>query len=86
MSAKEMFEMLGYKLDKQTIFYPLKYKYVCYRKEPYTILFTISDNEIVFKKYFNSDNGRDYSDYAYAIHRNELEAINKQVEELGWYE
>lgn len=79
MSAKEMFKKLGYKK------LPKKYnKYIiCYEKqidvigslkpriEIIKILFHLSTQTIQFAPY-----------YRYSM--KELQAINKQVEELGW--
>lgn len=73
MTAKEMFEKLGYKIitnDNQLL---------TYRKE-----FALGgEQEFIFHKkddgvYFESTFRFDFLSYK------ELQAINKQVEELGW--
>ena len=76
MNAKEMFEKLGY---KQTDNLPT---YIEYLKQGNTkiteITFDIEEKRII-KQDFNTG-------FAYYIKYDELQAINKQVEELGWYE
>ena len=67
MSAKEMFEKLGYKLYNQNI-------YLEYVKEEENITFYINE------KTFCKCNGYEIGE----ITLEELQAINKQVEELGW--
>ena len=81
MSAKEMFEKLGY---KEKINYT--YDFIEYDKidETHTseIVFFKGDKTIQAYKYENwkgEDDG-----YALSITLEELQAINKQVEELGW--
>lgn len=68
-SAKELFKELGYKR------LPKKYNknMILYetRKESKVIFFSLTDKRIQFSSYFR-----------YSIQ--ELNAINKQVEELGW--
>ena len=78
-SAKEMFEELGYKLIKQ----PKKYnhlieyqKYVKQFDELSTITFNKSAR--VFSKELNLE--------GWCIFMPELQAINKQIEELQWNE
>jgi len=74
MTAKEMFEKLGY---KQTInkTYTLEYRYFTYTKS-FSVKFR-KDKKRVY------ENGRLIDDYKNYL--GELgEAINKQVEELGW--
>lgn len=69
MSAKEMFEKLGYRYMKSLS----NKEHIWYRN-------TKIKSEIVFNligKSISND---------YAIKLKELQAINKQVEELGWYE
>ena len=74
MSAKEMFEELGYKIQ------PIKdYRAKCfrkYKKDEYNVITFYSDKRFI-------KNGEDswYCDY---ISLEELKAINKQIEELGW--
>lgn len=71
MSAKEMFEELGYKLDKEprfgsTISYTQYYSDGCYRI--YDLVFYDKTIEVQEEH----------------INLKLLKAINKQVEELGW--
>lgn len=70
MTAREMFEELGYKKDEYS-------KCICYYN-PNEV-----NDEIVFyleNRTFN----RDYYGHGNAIDMPVLKAINKQVEELGW--
>ena len=79
MSAKEMFEELGYKLA-------YKNKYEAKYKKPdevneFVLKEFASFYEIVISfKYKTIYNKRSYITF------DELKAINKQVEELGWEE
>lgn len=71
MSAKEMFEKLGWK-------YLEDYKYCLFRyknenENPYAFIYFYGDKTIEIRS--------DYSQ-SYKV----LQAINKQVEELGWNE
>lgn len=75
MSAKEMFEKLGYKETENDIYFLKYYK-------PYRLQ---HDKEIKFHKLdktftVKDDNGINYK----WIDMEELKAINKQIEELGW--
>ena len=77
MTAKEMFEELGYRQLKQLKNYKhlLVYeKYDSRFKETSVITFNTSAR--VFSKELN--------DEGWCIFFPELQAINKQVEELGW--
>lgn len=79
MTAKEMFEKLGYKLIKQKQQWQHLIVYERYDKrfdETETITFNTSGRVII--KELNDENC--------CIFINELKAINKQVEELGWNE
>lgn len=74
MTAKEMFEELGY---KQTDKFPT---YIEYLKKGKTAIIEITfdlEDKRVIKEDFNTG-------YSYYIKYDELQAINKQVEELGW--
>ena len=73
MEAKEMFNKLGYKklskkYNKNMILYESPY---LARAGKIIIYFSLTDKRIQFSQY-----------YRYSV--KELEAINKQVEELGW--
>lgn len=74
MSAKEMFEELGYEeISKpNTITYRLNKGYFYY------ICFKLN------KKTVYKSKGTCGKEVASSITTNELQAINKQVEELGW--
>lgn len=77
MSAKEMFEELGYKQLKQMKNYKhlLVYeKYDARYKETSVITFNTSGKVI----------SKELNDEGWCIFIPELQAINKQVEELGW--
>ena len=72
-TAKEMFEELGYKTSGKST------RYICYRKKE-----KIGECYIEFdlkKKVI--ENNKHYS-LSCGISVDELQAINKQVEELGW--
>lgn len=76
-SAKELFEELGYKrlpkkYNKNMILYEINIiGSVKHRKELKIIYFSLTDKRIQFSPYVR------YS-------MQELKAINKQIEELGW--
>lgn len=80
MSADEMFEELGYELINDCEFYLLYEKALKenaeYENDFVQITFEKRDKEVV-KTY-----GDDYS--AKEISMQELQAINKKCEELGW--
>lgn len=71
MSAKEMFEKLGYNYERTTfeIFYFTEYR------ETYDDMFYIGIH-------FNLDDKNFWSEVNIDV--DELKAINKQIEELGW--
>ena len=76
MTAREMFEKLGYKIDKQK-------DYIVYWKP----LKLNRELQIEFNFKFNTIEKRKVSDMkCEVITFRELQAINKQVEELGWNE
>lgn len=82
-TAKEMFEELGYKMDDEwkdagDLYY---YKSTTNCKYAIEIWFDLIDKS--FAKYINDD----YCEGdCICIPMQELQAINKQVEELGWNE
>lgn len=81
MSAKEMFEKLGYELNSENE-WNLTYSKDIILNQFYTSPITINfrkKNERVIEKY--DANGKSVPIYMY-----DLQAINKQVEELGWNE
>lgn len=75
MSAKEMFEELGYIETEDDKFF-LKYYRKCKLHHDKEIKFHKLDKTITVK----DDNGINYRWF----NLKELKAINKQVEELGW--
>ena len=83
MSAKEMFEELGYvqeKGDKIYITYyngDFKNKQRCDKQ----ITFDLEDKSFIAYSPYNLN---DYEDCSIFINIEELKAINKQVSELGW--
>lgn len=80
MSAKEMFEKLGYELDIITdfeILYHMKWEI----STTYWVSFNLINKS--FECFVNSDSPFEPSK-SYAIDIELLKAINKQVEELGW--
>ena len=96
MSAKEMFEKLGYELTKDgkillTYYYKGKIglsKYEHKNTKPHLLYGT--DKEIIFDKEDKNfltrcpSRQEDYEDCSVEINMQELQAINKQIEELGW--
>lgn len=79
MSAKEMFEKLGYELKKETQYF------LCYEKATTydgidVITFIYESKHIQIYNIFPVDRHLSAKD----ITLEELQAINKQVEELGW--
>ena len=80
MSAKEMFEELGYELIRDCEFYLFYEKALKenaeYENDYLHISFEKQDKEVI--KTYGDDNSPE------AITMRELQAINKQVEELGW--
>ena len=75
MSAKEMFEKLGYKETENDIYF-LKYYKICKLHHDKEIKFHKLDKTFCVKD--------DYGTLYRWIDLEELQAINKQVEELGW--
>lgn len=70
MSAKEMFEELGYEQEnKNNVIYYFKKIRIPKSYIVYSINFIIDTKEIFINKNINMQ---------------ELQAINKQIEELGW--
>jgi hypothetical protein len=70
MSAKEMFEELGYEQDtKNNVIYYFKKIHIPKSCIVYSINFITDKKEIFISKNIDME---------------ELKAINKQVEELGW--
>lgn len=82
MSARKMFEDLGFKLIRDCKFYLLYEKALKenaeYENDYLHISFEKQDKEVI--KTYGDDNSPD------AITMRELQAINKQVEELHWNE
>lgn len=75
MNAKEMFEKLDYSWEETK-------DYIKYTKYNWKHWIFNSKTTIYFWKVWSEI--QIYSDFA--IHIDLLQAINKQVEELGWYE
>ena len=78
MTAKEMFEELGYKIQ------PIKEDRIAfvrrYKKDDFNII-TFYNDKYNNKRIMKSGEHDYYCDY---IRLEELQAINKQIEELGW--
>ena len=81
MEAKEMFEKLGYEYKKDNDY--IKYTLKKYISNSYNILFYLDEKLICC--YISNDSPFS-PDEPYEIGINELQAINKQIEELGWLE
>lgn len=80
-TAKEMFKELGYKLDEETD------TYIRYRKYPDTVVDNETYQEIFFNirsMFFTADEYIVGEVEEKFITIKELQAINKQVEELEW--
>ena len=80
MSAKEMFEKLGYKLAndcKYYLFYEKALKENAEYENDYLHI-SFEKKEKAFIKTYGDDNSPEI------ITMEELQAINKQIEELGW--
>ena len=78
MTAKEMFEKLGYEKTSDT---PLCYYF---NDGGYVNLieFVNSRQEIIFTEYEEYNENKPQG--SFALDKKELQAINKQIEELGW--
>lgn len=80
MTAKAMFEKLGYK-DTSKEYHNL-IRYVKQEKIGESIIcIELGSNEVQFARYWDTEG---YG--TFHCTKEELQAINKQVEELGWYE
>lgn len=80
MSAKEMFEKLGYKLANDCEYY-LFYEKALKENPEYEndyLHISFEKKDKAFIKTYGDDNSPEI------ITMEELQAINKQVEELGW--
>lgn len=73
-TAKEMFEELGYKYEKQKNLY---LESIIYEKGSKRILFRYDKKIIPYADYGDRED-------ATLLTLEELQAINKQVNELGW--
>lgn len=79
MSAKEMFEELDYEQTKTKRF--IKYTYKYFTSNWYHIMFDLEEKLI--DCYISNDSPFSPNEPS-SISIDELKAINKQVEELGW--
>ena len=80
MTAKEMFEKLGYEIDEQNnneILYKMKWE----RTTTYWVGFDIECKDISI---FETSDSPFEPSKPFNIDMDLLQAINKQVEELGW--
>ena len=79
MSAREMFENLGY---ERVVDVP-----ICYRFGDggyiNLIEFINTRQEIIFTEYEEYNENKPQG--SFSLNKSELQAINKQVEELGWF-
>ena len=76
MTAKEMFEKLGYEYKKTKELY---LESILYKKGVKRIMFRYDKVIIPYSNYGDYEDGT-------LLTLEELQAINKQIEELGWYE
>lgn len=78
MSAKEMFEELGYELIKRNV--------LTYRKDDggyiTQIMFCEPAHRIIFREWEEYENYEPQGQFT--VYTDLLQAINKQIEELGW--
>lgn len=72
MTAKEMFEKLGYEQDLNNNFYIGYYKKINNKQRMFTFM-----RQFKYFTFIDNDN-------SCVIDLKELQAINKQIEELGW--
>ena len=87
MEAKKMFEKLGYEDKTPRVNYGIPNKrYIKHNNTSVrTIEFDKAGKYIDITEKYNDIIAESYENYNY-LDFNELQAINKQVEELGWYE
>ncbi len=78
MTADEMFEELGYKKSKFVSKDFIEYQHSYIYNTSIFIQFDL--DELYITKYDDTDNGIKYLGFTL----NELKAITKQMEELGW--
>lgn len=85
MSAKEMFEKLGYKQEKDDKIHITYYNgnFENIQKCDKQITFDLESKSFIAYSPYELN---DYEDCSIFINMKELQAINKQVEELGWNE
>ena len=74
MEAKEMFEVLGYFIEEEN---EHRIIYTLVKDNDCSIMFYLEDKEVIFEK-------KEWCDYN--ITMEELEAINKQCKELGFFD
>lgn len=78
MSAKEMFEELGYELIKRNV--------LTYRSDDggyiQQIMFCEPGHRIILREWETYENNEPQGQFT--VYTNLLKAINKQIEELGW--
>lgn len=79
MTAKEMFERLEYHQEEDN--YYIRFKEINDKNVKYEIVFC-KENETI--ELMPKINGKDH--YFTRVDMDLLQAINKQVEELGWYD
>lgn len=86
MSAKEMFEKLGYKLtrdDDSFIIYSYTLKYD--KKYYYVITFELKYKQLKIERYRSELLRKLFSkEDMIGLYLDDIQAINKQIEELGW--
>ena len=80
MTAKEMFEELGYK-QKIEYFRGERKRILYVTEHKYNTQFMFDVNNKMFNAYFKTDDGEEMPAWIEIKH---LKAINKQIEELGW--
>lgn len=83
MSAREMFEELGYKQEKGDKIYITYYNGNFENKQrcDKQITFDLESKSFIAYSPYELN---DYEDCSIFINTEELQAINKQIEELGW--
>lgn len=79
MTAREMFEKLGYEYDY--LKYECSEDLITYHKDNLHIQFNLTGKQVVVQ---NDSSYQFYGHAVFFINADVLKAINKQVEELGW--
>lgn len=85
-SAKEMFEELGYKITRNDdLFVTYSYTLKCDKKYYFAITFELKYKQVKMERYRSELFRRVFStNDMIGLYLDDIQAINKQIEELGW--